>query len=126
MTTVPPLALLFANAPQEAGSSGVRTLGDFLRSGGELMIPLGICSVLVLGFFLERTLALRRARVCPLGWLGQGGEGGEGTAQAVIGRCLLCGVLSCICVLLNGSRFYPEAMRGCNRSPYFSYRNSEK
>ncbi len=42
-----------------------QTLSEFLESGGELMIPLGICSVLVLGFFLERLLALRRARICP-------------------------------------------------------------
>ena len=31
-----------------------QTLAEFLESGGELMIPLAICSVLVVGFFLER------------------------------------------------------------------------
>ncbi|MBK8976698.1 MAG: MotA/TolQ/ExbB proton channel family protein [Planctomycetes bacterium] len=42
-----------------------QTIGEFLRSGGELMLPLGLCSILVVGFFLERLLAIRRRRVCP-------------------------------------------------------------
>jgi biopolymer transport protein ExbB len=42
-----------------------RTLGEFLASGGELMVPIGICSVLVLALGLERALALRRRRLLP-------------------------------------------------------------
>lgn len=40
-----------------------RTFGEFLEAGGELMIPIGICSVLVLALTMERLLALRRSRV---------------------------------------------------------------
>lgn len=36
-----------------------------LRSGGVLMIPLGVCSLLVVALSMERLIALRRARVIP-------------------------------------------------------------
>ena len=29
------------------------------------MVPIALCSVIVVAFFLERTLALRRGAVCP-------------------------------------------------------------
>lgn len=43
----------------------IRTLWDFFESGGPLMVPIGIGSVLVVGFFFERLLFLRRGLVCP-------------------------------------------------------------
>ena len=43
-----------------------RTFGQFLESGGELMVPIGICSVLVLAFTLERMAVLRRRNVLSL------------------------------------------------------------
>lgn len=36
-----------------------------LRDGGLLMIPIGLCSVVLLVFVFERTVALRRGRVIP-------------------------------------------------------------
>ena len=36
-----------------------------IKSGGYLMIPLGICSFVLLAFVLERTISLRRGRVIP-------------------------------------------------------------
>ena len=38
---------------------------DFLEKGGILMIPLGLCSVLALVFFLERLWGLAKVRVVP-------------------------------------------------------------
>lgn len=49
---------------QESEPAG-RTIGEFLASGGELMIPIGLCSVMVLALALERGIALRRARILP-------------------------------------------------------------
>ena len=42
---------------------------DFLVSGGPLMIPIGLCSVIALGVFLERIFFLRRKRIIPEGLL---------------------------------------------------------
>lgn len=42
-----------------------KSLLAVLRSGGPLMIPLGICSVVLLVFVFERLISLRRSRVIP-------------------------------------------------------------
>ncbi len=42
-----------------------KSLLAVLRSGGLLMIPLGICSVVLLVFVFERLISLRRSRVIP-------------------------------------------------------------
>jgi biopolymer transport protein ExbB len=42
-------------------------LFDFLASGGPVMIPIGLASVIGLGAFIERLWALRRHRVVPHG-----------------------------------------------------------
>jgi len=36
---------------------------DFLKAGGPLMIPLGLCSILALAVMLERAINLRRRRI---------------------------------------------------------------
>lgn len=51
------------SAAQGDAAATTRTFGEFLASGGELMVPIGICSVVVLGLTIERLLSLRRARV---------------------------------------------------------------
>ncbi len=38
---------------------------DFLASGGPIMVPIGICSVIALAFAAERYAKLSRGRVCP-------------------------------------------------------------
>jgi len=42
---------------------------DFLAKGGWLMIPIAACSVVALGFFLERVWSLQRAKVLPARFL---------------------------------------------------------
>ncbi len=42
---------------------------DFAVAGGYLMIPIGLCSVLLVAFFVERLLAIRRSRVLPKGFV---------------------------------------------------------
>lgn len=44
---------------------GSQTIWEFLSAGGLLMVPIGICSVLVVAYAIERAIALTRARVCP-------------------------------------------------------------
>ncbi len=46
----------------QAGEETGRTFGEFLKSGGELMIPIGACSVVMLALTMERLLALRWSR----------------------------------------------------------------
>ncbi len=41
----------------------MKDLISFLAAGGPLMVPLGICSVLALGFIIERLVNLRRSRI---------------------------------------------------------------
>ena len=42
---------------------------DFLIKGGSIMIPIGICSVVALGVFLERVWSLQRRRIIPDGFV---------------------------------------------------------
>jgi biopolymer transport protein ExbB len=42
-----------------------KNLLQVLRDGGPLMIPIGICSVILLVFVFERAISLRRGRVIP-------------------------------------------------------------
>jgi biopolymer transport protein ExbB len=51
-----------------ASDSGVVTLqsvSDFLVSGGPIMVPIALCSIVALGFAIERYLRLTRAQVLP-------------------------------------------------------------
>lgn len=44
-------------------SLGHETLYEYIVAGGPFMWPLGFCSVLALGFMVERTIRLRRGRL---------------------------------------------------------------
>ena len=50
---------------QEIVSS--QTVWEFLESGGPIMVPIAICSVVALAFAMERLIFLRRDRVIPAG-----------------------------------------------------------
>ncbi len=58
-------------ADQQAGDTassqviGNRNLFDIIRSGGPLMIPIGICSFILLVFVFERLIMLRRGLIIP-------------------------------------------------------------
>ena len=53
-----------ANA-RPATSSASPRLSDILHSGGPLMIPIGLCSFLLVVFTFERFISLRRQRIIP-------------------------------------------------------------
>ena len=53
--------------PAANAAVSAQTVWEFLASGGPVMVPIGLCSVLVLALTIERLLALRRARVYPAG-----------------------------------------------------------
>lgn len=65
------LATTLAAVPQDSDASSggsadlSTTIGDFLSSGGELMWPIGLCSVVVLALTIERYLALRKGAMLP-------------------------------------------------------------
>ncbi|NLS96306.1 MAG: MotA/TolQ/ExbB proton channel family protein [Planctomycetaceae bacterium] len=42
-----------------------RDLWDIIQDGGVLMIPLGVCSLLLMALIFERTISLRRGRIIP-------------------------------------------------------------
>jgi biopolymer transport protein ExbB len=44
---------------------GPRRLTDILKSGGPLMIPIGICSFILVVFVFERFISLRKGRIIP-------------------------------------------------------------
>jgi len=49
----------------ERAERGVTELVEFLASGGPVMVPIGLCSVVALAAFLWRTVAIRRSAVVP-------------------------------------------------------------
>lgn len=70
--TAPQLDLETGNQEIPAGSIsadqqivGPRRLLDILRSGGPLMIPIGICSFILVVFVFERLISLRKGRIIP-------------------------------------------------------------
>jgi len=56
-TPVPPLI--------EKAPIPTRNLWQIIRDGGPLMIPIAVCSLLLLAFVFERMVSLRRGRVIP-------------------------------------------------------------
>ncbi len=42
-----------------------RRLLEIIRSGGPLMVPIGVCSIILLIFVFERAIALRKGRIIP-------------------------------------------------------------
>ena len=52
-----------AEAEQVSGTS--RTLWDMVAAGGPLVLPILICSFVLVAVVFERTLSLRRGRVLP-------------------------------------------------------------
>ena len=66
----PPLAsaaspVALAGPVVDEGRIPMKNLLQVLRDGGPLMIPIGICSVILLVFVFERAISLRRGRVVP-------------------------------------------------------------
>ena len=59
-TTLDPVA-----AESSSATSASPRLTDILRSGGPLMIPIGLCSFLLVVFTFERVISLRRQRIIP-------------------------------------------------------------
>lgn len=53
------------SAVGDAQVIGTRRLLDIIRSGGPLMIPIGVCSFILVVFVFERLISLRRGRVIP-------------------------------------------------------------
>ncbi len=51
--------------PAEAATVGRRSLVELLRQANPMLWPLAVCSIVTLGFTLERLVALRRARILP-------------------------------------------------------------
>ncbi len=60
-----------AERDQPVLPGGGLTLIQLLQKGGVVMYPLYLCSILVLGFAVERLLTLRRRNVAPEGLLGE-------------------------------------------------------
>ena len=53
-------------APEDTATTNASPrLTDILRSGGPLMIPIGLCSFLLVVFTFERFISLRRQRIIP-------------------------------------------------------------
>lgn len=54
-------------APGAAAASGaaIPSLMDFVLAGGVLMVPIGLCSILVIAIVVERLVTLRRSTVIP-------------------------------------------------------------
>ncbi|MHC4897658.1 MAG: MotA/TolQ/ExbB proton channel family protein [Planctomycetota bacterium] len=59
------LSFLVVEGTQEIISS--QTVWEFLESGGPIMVPIALCSVVALAFAMERLIFLRRDKVAPAG-----------------------------------------------------------
>ena len=47
----------------------VQSVWDFVRKGGIMMIPLGLCSLVALAVVAERLIVLRKSQIIPSGFL---------------------------------------------------------
>ncbi|MDA7950183.1 MAG: MotA/TolQ/ExbB proton channel family protein [Pirellulaceae bacterium] len=68
----------------------MKNLLQVIQEGGPLMIPIGICSLILCAFSLERTVALRRKRVLPAPFIKRfisQAVAGELTQQEALKRC---------------------------------------
>jgi biopolymer transport protein ExbB len=54
-----------------APTSKLGNLYDLILAGGPIMIPIGLCSVVALAYFVERLAALSRARLAPSSFRGE-------------------------------------------------------
>lgn len=54
-----------ADSDSEGGFAGLSTFYQRIAKGGFLMVPLAICSLIVIALAIERLVALRRGRVIP-------------------------------------------------------------
>ncbi len=54
-----------SDAPVDESSGATEDLWNIVADGGPLMIPIAICSLLLVAFVLERSISLRRGRVIP-------------------------------------------------------------
>ena len=50
---------------RESNIIASRRLLEVVRNGGPLMIPIGICSFILLVFVFERSISLRKSRIIP-------------------------------------------------------------
>ncbi len=64
-TASPSDAALSAPAAPSEPAIPTKDLWSILRDGGPLMIPIGLCSLILVAFVLERTVSLRHGRVIP-------------------------------------------------------------
>lgn len=78
---------LLATATPQADMLAVNSIWDFVLKGGVMMIPIGVCSLIVLAVVLERTILLRRSRIAPAGLTARVGDvvdrGAKGKAAAL-------------------------------------------
>ncbi len=56
---------LLAEPVGDGGQIPMKNLLQVMRDGGPLMLPIGLCSVVLLVFVFERLISLRRGRVIP-------------------------------------------------------------
>jgi len=60
---------LITLAQTSADAVSVTSIWDFLLKGGIMMVPIGICSLVVVAVTLERSMVLRRKRIVPGGFI---------------------------------------------------------
>src|ERR1035437_1720077 len=82
----PPTNLPSARTPIEA--KGGHTLLELLQRGGPVMYPLYVCSILMVTFWIERAVTLRRRKVIPPGIL-QRIQAASASGDPVVRRQLL-------------------------------------
>ncbi len=56
-------------AAEAVSSADVTSVWDFVRKGGVMMIPLGLCSLVALTVVFERLISLRKRRIMPAGFV---------------------------------------------------------
>ncbi len=61
----PPVVNAHAGADHDSQIIASRRLLEVVRNGGPLMIPIGLCSVILLIFVFERSISLRKGRIIP-------------------------------------------------------------
>ncbi len=76
------------NAPESVAAASVESVWSFLKAGGPVMVPIGLCSVVATALMLERYARLTRRAACPASLDEALAAVGRGDDAAALAACV--------------------------------------
>jgi biopolymer transport protein ExbB len=108
-----PIPLLQSSS---AAASKLGNLYDLILAGGPLMVPIGLCSVVALGYFVERSGALAAGRLAPSGFADGLAQALAQSPAAALDWCVKQPKVAIARVMAAGLRRWHEGRAGLERA----------